>query len=55
MIHESAAWSDIHKKWFFLPRRMSKERYHEDKDPYHGTNLILTTDSNFSNIEVCEQ
>lgn len=26
MIHESGAWSDIHKKWFFLPRRCSKEK-----------------------------
>lgn len=52
MIHECAAWSTIHKKWYFLPRRMSKERYHEDTDPYQGTNLILTTDSNFSNVEV---
>lgn len=52
MIHECATWSNIHKKWFFLPRRMSKERYHEDTDPYQGTNLILTTDSNFSNVEV---
>lgn len=52
MIHESGVWSVIHKKWFFLPRRMSKEQYHEDKDPYHGTNLILTSDENFSNVEV---
>ncbi len=27
IIHESAYWSDIHKKWFFLPRRASKDRY----------------------------
>ena len=27
IIHESAYWSDIHKKWFFLPRRASKKRY----------------------------
>lgn len=52
MLHECAAWSNIHNKWFFLPRRMSGERYHEDKDPYRGTNVILTTDSNFANIEV---
>jgi len=26
IIHESACWSDIHQKWFFLPRRASKER-----------------------------
>lgn len=26
MIHESGMWSDQHKKWFFLPRRCSKEK-----------------------------
>lgn len=26
MIHESAVWSDIHQKWFFLPRRCSREK-----------------------------
>lgn len=25
MKHESGVWSDIHKKWFFLPRRCSHE------------------------------
>lgn len=26
MIHESGVWSSMHKKWFFLPRRCSKEK-----------------------------
>lgn len=26
MIHESGMWSEQHKKWFFLPRRCSKEK-----------------------------
>lgn len=26
MIHESAVWSPIHRKWYFLPRRCSKEK-----------------------------
>lgn len=26
MIHESGAWSDIKQRWFFLPRRCSKEK-----------------------------
>lgn len=26
MIHESGVWSAVHKKWFFLPRRCSKEK-----------------------------
>lgn len=27
MIHEAVHWSDVHKKWFFLPRYASKEPY----------------------------
>lgn len=26
IIHESASWSDVHQKWFFLPRRASDKR-----------------------------
>nr|BAN20953.1 apyrase [Riptortus pedestris] len=54
MLHESAVWSDIHKKWFFLPRRMSHESYNEDKDETQGTNLLLTCDENFKDIRVTE-
>ncbi|KAK6643364.1 hypothetical protein RUM43_004869 [Polyplax serrata] len=52
MIHESGMWSDIHKKWFFLPRRCSKETYHEETDELMGTNLLITCDENFQNIKV---
>lgn len=26
IIHESGVWSDVHKRWFFLPRRCSKDK-----------------------------
>lgn len=26
MIHESGVWSEVHKRWYFLPRRCSKDR-----------------------------
>lgn len=51
LIHESAAWSAVHKKWFFLPRRESKERYDETLDESRGTNLMLVADEDFSNVE----
>lgn len=51
LIHESAQWSDIHKKWFFLPRRASNHTYSEDTDEHQGTNLLLMADENFTNIE----
>ena len=26
MIHESGAWSELNKKWYFLPRRCSSQK-----------------------------
>ncbi|XP_012271551.1 apyrase isoform X1 [Orussus abietinus] len=51
MIHESAAWSDVHNCWFFLPRRCSKERYNETLDELLGCNVLLIADENFVNVE----
>ena len=52
IIHESASWSSVHKRWFFLPRRESKDRYDEKLDESRGTNLMLTADEEFSDIKV---
>merc|ERR1719272_2253492 len=43
MIHEGARWSDVHKKWFFLPRKLSREAYDEVKDAAKSVNLMLAT------------
>lgn len=50
MIHESGAWSHIHEKWFFLPRRCSNEPYNETKDEVMGCNYLITADANFKNV-----
>ncbi|KAF3700137.1 Soluble calcium-activated nucleotidase 1 [Channa argus] len=50
LIHESAAWSDTLQRWFFLPRRASKERYEETADERRGTNIALSSSSDFKNI-----
>jgi len=52
MIHESGQYSEIHKKWFFMPRRASKDTYNEADDEKRGTNLLLTADDTFSQIDV---
>ena len=33
MIHESGRWSDVHQKWFFLPRKLSRQSYDEVRSP----------------------
>lgn len=52
LIHESAAWSDTLQRWFFLPRRASKERYEETADERRGTNLVLSCSPDFKDIIV---
>lgn len=36
MIHESAQWSSVYEKWFFLPRRASEQKYTEAEDEERG-------------------
>lgn len=52
MIHESGVWSHVHRKWYFLPRRASKEMYDDKLDERRATNILLVCDESFLNIEV---
>ncbi|XP_026679656.1 soluble calcium-activated nucleotidase 1 [Diaphorina citri] len=52
MIHESGVWSEYHQRWFFLPRRSSHFKYDEVTDERMATNVLLSTDSNFTNVMV---
>uniref|UniRef100_A0A914EDL4 Apyrase n=1 Tax=Acrobeloides nanus TaxID=290746 RepID=A0A914EDL4_9BILA len=55
IISESCQWSDVHKKWFFLPRRVSYQPYNDVADQFKGSNLLITADEcfrNFSHVEV---
>uniref|UniRef100_A0A0K0EMI7 Apyrase n=1 Tax=Strongyloides stercoralis TaxID=6248 RepID=A0A0K0EMI7_STRER len=51
MIHESVQWSDIHQKWFFMPRRASNETYTEATDEFMGTNYMIIANEDFTKIE----
>ncbi|KAG2392090.1 hypothetical protein C9374_013575 [Naegleria lovaniensis] len=51
MVHEAAEWSDFHKRWFFLPRRVSFETYDEKKDEQRGSNYVISASEDFSHIE----
>ncbi|KAL3053700.1 hypothetical protein OYC64_006093 [Pagothenia borchgrevinki] len=52
LIHESAAWSNTLQRWFFLPRRASKERYEETADERRASNLALSCSPDFKDIIV---
>eukprot|EP00043_Microstomoeca_roanoka_P008909 m.85468 g.85468 ORF g.85468 m.85468 type:complete len:387 (+) comp14426_c0_seq2:261-1421(+) len=50
--HECVVWSRELKRWVFLPRRASAERYDEAKDELRGSNLVLMADVSFQDIAV---
>ncbi|GLV44941.1 uncharacterized protein CBL_14487 [Carabus blaptoides fortunei] len=54
MIHESGVWSDIHQKWFFLPRRCSKHRYNETLDEHMGCAVLISADEGVNDIKVTQ-
>ncbi|CAI4223471.1 unnamed protein product [Auanema sp. JU1783] len=51
MIHEAVQWSSVHNKWFFLPRRASKETYDETADESRGANVLIEADASFKNFK----
>ena len=51
LIHESAMWSRVNKKWFFLPRRASKLKYDDKEDERRGTNMILSCTADFGECD----
>ncbi|KAH8358468.1 hypothetical protein KR093_000438 [Drosophila rubida] len=54
MIHESGVWSAEHHRWFFLPRRCSKEKYNETLDEHMGCNVLISADEDFASIETVQ-
>ena len=50
MIFESAAWSPTERRWYFLPRRASRQSYDEKLDERRAANLMLTADETFSQV-----
>ncbi|CAI5453992.1 unnamed protein product [Caenorhabditis angaria] len=52
MIHEAIQWSPIHRQWFFLPRRMSTEKYSEADDEHRGTNVMIIASEDFKTFRV---
>lgn len=51
MIFESANWSPTDHKWYFLPRRASREAYDEKEDEKRATNLMLKADDEFATVD----
>eukprot|EP01056_Protomagalhaensia_sp_Gyna25_P004889 Protomagalhaensia_sp_Gyna_25__4888@NODE_515_length_3231_cov_16_217732_g404_i0_p1_GENE_NODE_515_length_3231_cov_16_217732_g404_i0NODE_515_length_3231_cov_16_217732_g404_i0_p1_ORF_typecomplete_len467_score57_99Apyrase/PF06079_11/4_8e98_NODE_515_length_3231_cov_16_217732_g404_i04991899 len=54
LIHEAVNWSAYHRKWVFLPRRVSKEAYSEEADEKRGSNKMLIVDEDFESVNVVD-
>ncbi|XP_050549055.1 soluble calcium-activated nucleotidase 1-like [Daktulosphaira vitifoliae] len=54
IIHEACEWSDKHQKYFFLPRKLCKEKFDPQSDEGKATNVLLSATKNFESIEVVE-
>ncbi|XP_041978232.1 apyrase [Aricia agestis] len=54
MIHESGGWSESQGRWFFLPRRCSREPYNETKDEVMGCNYLITADNSFNSVHAMQ-
>lgn len=50
--HEACMWSDVHQRFFFLPRKASMTDYNENEDDYKGTNILLSATADFNDIQV---
>jgi len=54
VIHEAVLWSEEMKKWIFIPRRVSSEKYDDVVDERKGTNKIVLVNEKFSKGEVVD-
>lgn len=52
--HEAVMWSAIRNRWYFAPRKCSAEAFDSKTDGEKGSNLLISADENFENIEVVE-
>lgn len=54
MIHESGVWSQIHKRWFFLPRRCSVMSYNETLDERRGCSVLITANEEMEDVKTVQ-
>jgi len=54
VIHEAVLWSEMLKKWIFIPRRVSSDTYDDVKDEKKGTNKVVLVNEDFTEGEVVD-
>lgn len=51
LIHEAVRFNPVNRRWYFLPRRVSHEEYNDVEDERRGSNLCITADEDFKDIQ----
>jgi len=54
LIHEAVRFNPFNRRWYFLPRRASKEMYNDMLDQRRGANMVISTDEFFEDIKVSQ-
>lgn len=52
LIHEAVRFNPVSRRWFFFPRRASKEAYDDVLDEKRGANIVISTNEDFEDIKV---
>ncbi|MGF1551538.1 MAG: hypothetical protein ACFBWO_03425 [Paracoccaceae bacterium] len=53
VVHEAAEWHPWRERWYFFPRKLSLEPFHEPTDEREkGNNLLIEADETFETVEV---
>jgi soluble calcium-activated nucleotidase 1 len=51
LIHEAVRFNPSDRRWYFLPRRASKEMYNDREDQRRGANMVIHTNEFFEDIK----
>lgn len=54
VIHEAVLWSEMLKKWIFIPRRVSSDTYDDVLDEKKGTNKVVLVNEDFTEGQVVD-
>ena len=53
LTHEGALWSDIHQRWFFVPRKIAYHtKYDFARDPSDHAAILMTCNDKFNDIRI---
>jgi len=52
LLHEAVGFNPLNRRWYFFPRRVSLEEYDEVLDEERCSNIAISTDEKFQDVQV---